>query len=69
MFDTAAIVDDSVISQCLPFLPPDLEEKATTARNYIKESRFKNVVRTFSNHDTINSCNKPIIANLKRTKN
>lgn len=36
MFDTAAIVDDSVISQCLPFLPPDLEEKATTAKNYFK---------------------------------
>lgn len=34
MFDTAAIEDDSVISQCLPFLPPDLDEKATTARHF-----------------------------------
>ena len=31
--------------------------------------RICSTVRTFSNHDTINSCNKPIIANLKRTKN
>lgn len=72
MFDTAAIVDDSVISQCFPFLPPDFDEKATTATLFStlvargkEEIEF---VRTFSNHNTIISYNKPIITKLKRTK-